>query len=779
MNVFGRWTGIALILCATTTWAQSGERAPHAAYLFPAGGQQGASFEVTLGGQFLNGVTDAYVSGTGVHATVIQYARPLNNMQLNELRRQLGETMRKRQIEETGKMLGVTMNSNEASGGIQRSEEKAEPEKPEVELPPDHPLIKRLDAMNPPELKQFIAQFTLTNQKQVNSQLAEMTILQISIDPDAAPGDRELRLVTPSGLTNPMCFQVSQMPEIYEQEPNDLAALTTQVLDLPVVLNGQIMAGDVDRFRIRVQHGQQIVAQVLARHLVPFLADGVPGWFQATLALYDAKTKKEIAFADDYRFDPDPVLTYKIPNDGEYEIEIHDALYRGREDFVYRIYVGEQPFITRMTPLGGREGIKTVTTVSGWNLPDTLLPLDMQAGGGTIRQAALLQNGWVTNPLTYAVDALPECTEQEPNETRKNAQTLVLPQIVNGCIAQPGDVDLYQFEGKAGEQIVAEIMARRLNTPLDSLLRLTNASGKVLAWNDDYEGTNIGLIVQRTDSCLTTTLPQNGTYYVEVSDTQRQGGDVYNYRLRVAPPQPDFELYVTPSGLGIPAGRAMIFCAHVIRKEGFKGAVTVALKDAPAGFVLNGGRISGDCDRLRLTLTAPLKPASAPVIIQLEGRADLNGKTIAHVAVPADEMMQAFLYQHLVQTKSLMVKITGGKRRAPLAEWASNDTVRIPVAGKVEVIIRAPQNPKLSEVQLALNDPPKGISLQDLKVVPEGLSFSLKAEADMPKVGFADNLIVEAFLENTAETPNAKPGKQNRRISLGVLPALPIEMVKP
>ncbi len=73
-----------------------------------------------------------------------------------------------------------------------------------------------------------------------------------------------------------------------------------------------------------------------ARRLIPYLADAVPGWFQATVAVYDANGN-ELASADDYRFDPDPVLYYEIPRDGEYEMEIHDAIYRGREDFVYRV----------------------------------------------------------------------------------------------------------------------------------------------------------------------------------------------------------------------------------------------------------------------------------------------------------------------------------------------------------------------------------------------------------------------------------------------------------
>ncbi len=147
------------------------------------------------------------------------------------------------------------------------------------------------------------------------------------------------------------------------------------------------MPGDVDRFCFHAEQGRQLVMEVQARSLIPYLADAVPGWFQATLALYDEKGK-EVAFADDYRFNPDPVLFYEIPEDGEYELEIRDSIYRGREDFVYRIAVSEQPFITRMFPLSGREGAETVASIAGWNLPRARLPLDTRPGGACLRRTA-------------------------------------------------------------------------------------------------------------------------------------------------------------------------------------------------------------------------------------------------------------------------------------------------------------------------------------------------------------------------------------------------------
>ena len=141
-------------------------------------------------------------------------------------------------------------------------------------------------------------------------------------------------------------------------------------ITLPAIVNGQIMPGGVDRYRFEARKGQQLVVAVSARELIPYLADAVPGWFQAAVALYDS-AGNELAYDDHYRFHPDPVLHCKIPKDGQYVLEIRDALYRGREDFVYRITVGELPFVTSIFPLGGPAGTQTTVELKGWNLPVT------------------------------------------------------------------------------------------------------------------------------------------------------------------------------------------------------------------------------------------------------------------------------------------------------------------------------------------------------------------------------------------------------------------------
>jgi hypothetical protein len=805
MSLTKRLMFAALALCAAPAWGQLNVAEPHIGYLYPGGGQQGSVVRITAGGQFLRGATNVYVSGEGVRASVVQYIRPIRNLQKEQrelLQRRLKEVREKRLAELSGKSSGLSVPEKKASGkkGADKpkvSKKKGAANTEEVKLP-DHPLLYDLENKSLRELAHIREVLFFSRKKlQQNRQIAEMVLIEVNIDPNAAPGNRELRIGTRTGLTNPMVFQVGLLPEIRELEPNnekaypDLLNLPKSVkvpkekpLELPVLLNGQIMPGDVDRFRFRAHQGQQLVIETQARGLIPYLADAVPGWFQATLVLYNTKGI-EVAFADDYRFDPDPVLFYQIPKDGDYELEIRDSIYRGREDFVYRIAVSEQPFVTQMFPLGGKVGVKTVASIDGWNLPKTRILLDTQPGDEYIRHTVCRKGKELSNTISYAVDTLSECNEIETNDTIKESQQINLPKIINGRIGRPGDIDVFQFNGRAGDEVVVEVYSRRLNSPLDSLLRLTDASGGVLAWNDDHVLKDshlhkdiLGLVTHHADSYLMAEFSKNGTYYVHLADSQHHGGGPYVYRLRISRPRPDFALRVTPSSLSVRAGGIVAVCVHVLRKDGFNGEIEVVLKDYPPGFELGGGRIPAGCDRVRMTLTAPSKAPEQPVALELEGRARIIGQTVSHLVVAADDVMQAFLYRHLVPRQELLVTVQKSKWRVSPIRLASGVPVRIPAGGSARVRVKIQRSPSLKEMQLELTEPPEGITLHDVTVLHGGLTFQLKADKDEMQNGFTDNLIVEAFREFTPKQQEGKPTPQKRRVSMGVLPAIPIEIVQ-
>ena len=648
--VFSFQLFVSLVIAPAALASMPGARAqrePHIGYIYPAGGRQGATFQAAIGGQYLDGVSGVDISGGGIHATVIEHVKPLNGKEINLLRDRLKELQQIMNAPKPEKWEGDTGDKANAAASPDPNMDRAALQKEMAEIK------KKL--ANP------------KNRNRDNPQLSEDVTLKIVLAPDAEPGRRELRLKTATGLSNPLVFHIGQLPEYTEKEPNSKTADTEVLSLLPLVINGQITPGDVDRFRLKLSKGTRLVMAASAQELIPYLADGVPGWFQATLALYDA-TGNELAYVDDYRFHPDPVVFYEIPRDGEYLIEIRDSIYRGREDFVYRIAVGELPFVTSIFPLGGTAGAQTTVEANGWNLPASELTLDGGLQAGISNFEFRISNLKCSVP--FAVDTLPECLEKEPNNEQASAQPVTLPIIVNGRIDRSGDVDMFRFECHAGDEIVAEVYARRLDSPLDSVLKLTDTTGRQIAFNDDHEDKGAGLTTHHADSLLSVTLPADGTYYLAIGDAQHKGGLAYGYRLRISPPQPDFELRVVPSSVNVRAAATAALTVYALRKDGFSGEIALTLKDAPSGFTLTGGKVPAGQDQAKVTLKVPPMPMTEPVSLHLEGRAAIQEREIVRPAVPADDMMQAFFYRHLVPAKDLKVTVIPRAKPSPRPDRA-------------------------------------------------------------------------------------------------------------
>ena len=424
-------------------------------------------------------------------------------------------------------------------------------------------------------------------------------------------------------------------------------------------------------------------------------------------------------------------------------------------------------------------------SVAGWNLTTERLFVDGGADNPIgICQKTLGRGKRASNAVLYEVNALRGSREVEPNNDAETAQRVRLPGIVDGRIAQPGDVDNYLFNGRTGDEIVVEVIARRVGSPLDSLVRLIDASGSVVAWNDDYEHkegylhTDMGVLTHQADSYLRATLPAAGDYVVQVADTQGQGGEACAYRLRVGPPQPDFALRVTPASINVRAGFATPLCVHALRKDGFAGPITLVLKDAPRGFVLDGARVPAGRDSVRVTLSAPLHPLDKPVPLALEGQATIGGQLVTRPVMPAEDLMQAFLYRHLTPAQELVVAVLGGRRFGHPLRPADTSPLRIPAGGVARVQIPIPAHPRLNALELELSQPPPGITLENVGVDEQGLAFELAANGDAAPIGLEDNLIIEAFLTVERKSREGETTEQKQRLRLGSLPALQFVVVR-
>ncbi|MDR3234054.1 MAG: PPC domain-containing protein [Planctomycetaceae bacterium] len=607
-----------ILFLLTTAAAAAQNNVPSIGYIYPPGGRQGTKVNVIVGGKQIARATDVIV-GSGIKAEIVKRYAPmfLQEPELQEPARKIYHEAREivespdsDKNEERLKTIQMLFDAEYAKGKLERI-----PYWDELL----HPTEDALQLI-------YYEYFCQRPDKQPKETLAQGVLLKLTIDKHAFRGLRELRLVTNQGITKPARFMVGAEPEVLEWEPNDFNAPPQQQFSkmggntvrfipknlrslepqtLPVVFNGRIRRGDVDQFPFIAQKGQQLEIAVNARTLIPYLADAVPGWFQPAVTLF-APDGKQLASSDSFGFDPDPVLTYKIQQDGIYRIAVNDSVFRGRDDFVYRLSVTENMAKPDVFPLRGK---------TAW---------------GTLKSI----------------------TEEEA----RHQGTVTLPLIIDGRIESEDETDEYRFNGKEGDTLVLDVAALALNSPVDTAVELLDDTGKIIAENDDRagsDGPNIGLETHHADPYLLQKLPKSGTYTVRIYSQFHDSKHQPAYRLRLSKPRQDFTLYVSPSAVNF-SGQTAPVTFHLIRLDGFCGEVKIALPPKLSErFKMENAVISAEKNQATVNLTALKSLPGEPVKLEFEGTGICSGHKRVQPATGVDDWEQAFIYHHLVPVESV------------------------------------------------------------------------------------------------------------------------------
>jgi hypothetical protein len=512
--------------------------------------------------------------------------------------------------------------------------------------------------------------------------------ITVTIDADAELGERDFRITTPVGLSNRTRFFVGELPEINELEPNSEKAQAHRVDSLPVLINGQILEADRDFYRFRAKAGQTLVCAAQARVLMPYMADASPGWFDACLTLYDADGK-QLKFAKDFRFDPDPMMVFPVEKDGEYLLEIHDILYRGRENFIYRLAIGELPRLTHIFPLGGQRNSNVTVELHGVHLPVQTLDVAIPADSPPVRYVKVTRDGLSSNVLPLAVGDFPEVRETEPNDSIEKANRVEPPVTINGRIGQRGDADYFVFSAQAKQTLVMEVFARRLESPLDSVLTLFDAKGKELAENDDNMDPSAALVTHHADSRLMYTFPAAGDYVLRIRDIQGNGGEEYAYRIVIAPPRPDYALRISPDLLPVGQGETAMVTVDALRQDGFDGEIGLAIEGLPEGAVASEAFIPAKQNQSRLTISAPADAPLGVVSPTFRGTAKIGEQPAVRTASAAEAMMQAFSLTQVVPTKEFAMSVVEPSGFSLCTNVSPSFGLPIPQGGQGQVVVKA------------------------------------------------------------------------------------------
>lgn len=439
--------------------------------------------------------------------------------------------------------------------------------------------------------------------------------VQVKISAEASLNGRELRVVTATGASNPVRVNVSPIAEILESQQGE----EPQKLALPVGVSGTIsVAGEQNTFLFDGKKGQELICDVLAFRTGSAL--------DSSLVISNSGGK-ELARSEDAK-GFDSFLHFKVPEDGEYLVQLRDFRYGGGPAHKYHLTIGELPCVDSAFPAGGQRGQVVEVILNGSSLGGInklILHPEKTAPVGWQELRVRTPNG-LSTAFPFDVSDLTEVLETEPNDTTNQANRVSLPVIINGRIQAPKDIDTFKFKAGKDQTFLCEVTAQRFGSPLDSLLTLRDAAGQVLHQNDDAEG---------ADARIEVAVQKDQEYTLSVQDLLGRGGENFIYRLSIQPPEPDFNVKFSPDNPRIYCGGRDVLRCEVVRKAGFGGAVQLTCANLPQGISVEPVLLRPeDPSSALLFLSAQGQAAGGSWPLVVTGTGMIGGKRVSHKAEP-------------------------------------------------------------------------------------------------------------------------------------------------
>ena len=435
---------------------------------------------------------------------------------------------------------------------------------------------------------------TASGQEAAPSKAAERPFL-VELPGETPVGLYTLRLRSPEGLSNALLFSVGALPEVSEDESRqpihqslNNSVEGSQPLQVPATVNGTLSGPDRDFYRFEGQKGQRLVIEVEARRVGSAL--------DPVLRLLTFE-KKEIAMSNDtHGLGVDCRLDVSLPESGRYYLMVHDARFSQQVQNFYRLKIGEYAYAAGLFPLGGRRGERVQVRLVGGNLGGSReLTVDLSRVGPEADFAPVPVPGPPGSlPILLAVGDLPERLEPSGGgEARLEPET-----VVNGRIANPGEVDRYRLAVNPGEEWMIQLEAGGLGTSrLYGRLTAYDPQGKRLASaGDDIPEVAVFSAVLRglrtnSDPFLRVKVPEGvQELLIAVEDLVERGGPLFGYRLLAHRQAADFVLSLETPYINIPAeGTAGVKVN--IQRRGYLGEIQLGIPDAGEDLVVEGGLV--------------------------------------------------------------------------------------------------------------------------------------------------------------------------------------------
>ncbi|EAQ80347.1 serine proteinase [Blastopirellula marina] len=433
----------------------------------------------------------------------------------------------------------------------------------------------------------------------------------VTLPAEAKPGIRTLRVSSATGISAAVKVGVDDLPQ---------AAITASIEQLPIALTGDLTGAQLVKTAFAGKQGDRVVVDVEAQRLGSKL--------RPVVRLLDERGS-QIAFSPQQEaIAGDARLEFILPHDGQYLIQLQDALYKGAGPGYFRMKIGDLHYADLTFPLG----VARESTVE-------LEPLSSSLGDTKLTAAAVVDFAPTVSPaitaahFTGAVPRLLVSQGAEFSEQREKPgeriETPAAPVTINGRFLGENERDEYLVPIEPGKKYRVEVLAQRLGTPVDGVLEVHKSQGGSLGSNDDQPNTS--------DSGLTFDAPADvSKLLIVLRDLQGRYGPEFVYRIEVTPLSiGDFTLTADSNVWNVPAG-GVLTTAVTVKRRGYGGPIELTWDGELENFTLSGATIPAGATATLLSISA--KSPGQFEVARLIGKASIGGREVVKnvVVKPSD-----------------------------------------------------------------------------------------------------------------------------------------------
>ncbi len=412
---------------------------------------------------------------------------------------------------------------------------------------------------------------------------AEIATVKLAAAATLEPGRYDVRLVTPTGVSNALPIHVVDRPVLPEPEGlHEEADQAVAVAALPAIYAARIdKRGEADFYAFEAKAGETITFEVLSG--LP--SSGAPGGnargFDPAISIYDtggswfdSKRVNRLAANDEPLWmlgqATDAYLVHTFPKAGRYLLRVEAFSGQGGPDYGYQLKI-----------LPGRVPQDRAPARDAW-------------------QERNFSRKLSSNRLNLLAERGGKPGDGKAVESYRGDR-FQLPATIEGTVAAPGQTHRARFQIDKPADIAIEVETPAAAPPIfNPVVRLLDPKGEEVATTFFAgRGACTGALGKSLQSKAVLALRDTGEYTVEIRDiTSDFAGADFVYRVQVRPQVPHLgQIAIDADVINLARGDAKTVRVNFDREEDYRGAVAVTAESLPPGVqVMTGADFEPDKD---------------------------------------------------------------------------------------------------------------------------------------------------------------------------------------